>query len=52
MPKYKVYYEGWYIIEADTIDEAMETSMDDFDTEYAEYENTDAELWRYDDAAD
>lgn len=44
MPKYRVSFNGWYIIEADSIDEAVETSMDDFDVEYAEYENTDAEI--------
>ena len=48
MPKYKVSYSGFYIIEADTIDEAIETSRDDFDVEYEEYENEDAVLWRED----
>lgn len=42
MPKYKVYYEGWYIIEADTIDEAIETDRDDAEVEFEEWENTDA----------
>lgn len=42
MAKYKVYYSGWYIIEADTIDEAIETDRDD--CIYEEWENTDAVL--------
>ena len=37
--KYKVVYTGWYIIEADSIDEAMGTSRDDFEVEYEEWEN-------------
>ena len=44
MQKYRVYFEGWYIIEADTEDEALGTSMEDFGVEYAEYENTDVEI--------
>lgn len=43
MAKYRVSFSGWYVIEADTEEEALETSVDDFDVEYAEYENTDAE---------
>ena len=42
MAKYKVYYSGWYIIEADNIDEAMETDRDDAEVEYEEWENEDA----------
>lgn len=45
MNKYKVYYEGYYIVEADTIDEAIETSRDDYEAEYEEWENTDAVLF-------
>ena len=43
MAKYRVSFTGWYVIEADTEDEAMGTSFEDFGVEYAEYENTDAE---------
>ena len=43
MAKYKVYYEGWYIIEADSIEEALETDRDDAEVEYEEWENTEAE---------
>lgn len=42
MAKYKVYYSGWYIIEADTIDEALETDRDDAGVEYEEWENEEA----------
>lgn len=44
MPKYKVYYCGWYLIEADTIDEAVETDRDDAEVVYEEWENFDAVL--------
>ncbi len=44
MALYKVHYEGFYLIEADTIDEAMETSRDDYEVEFEEWENTDAEM--------
>ena len=37
MNRYKVFYEGYYIVEAD------ETSRDDGEVEYEEWENTDAE---------
>lgn len=43
--RYKVYYEGFYIIEADSIDEAMETNRDDVDVEYEEWENVAAGVW-------
>lgn len=43
MAKYKVYYEGWYIIEADSIEEALETDREDAEVEYEEWENTEAE---------
>jgi hypothetical protein len=42
MNGYKVFYEGYYIVEADTIDEALETSRDDAEVEYEEWSNTDA----------
>ena len=45
MNKYKVFYEGYYIIEADTIDEALETSRDDYGVEFEEWENTDVEVF-------
>lgn len=37
--KYKVFYSGWYIVEADSIDEALETSRDDYEVEYEEWSN-------------
>lgn len=43
MSRYKVFYKGYYIIEADTIDEALETSRDDYEVEYEEWDNIDAE---------
>lgn len=39
MPKFQVFFKGWYIIEEDTMDAAIGTSMEDFGVEYAEYEN-------------
>ena len=44
--KYKVYYEGYYLIEADSMEDALETSRDDY-TEYEEWENTRAEKVPY-----
>lgn len=41
--KYKVAYTGFYIIEADSITEAMRTDRDD--GEYEEYENTGVSPW-------
>lgn len=40
MATYKVFYSGWYIIEADDINEAVDSCRDD--GEYEEWENTDA----------
>ena len=40
MAVYKVFYRGFYIIEADSIDEALETERDD--AKYEEWENEDA----------
>ena len=40
MAVYKVYYRGFYIIESDSIDEALETERDD--AKYEEWENEDA----------
>ena len=45
--KVKVYYEGFYIIEADSLDEALETSRDDAEVEFEEWSNTEADEWRY-----
>lgn len=47
MARYKVYYSGWYIIEADTVDEAIETDRDDAEVEYEEWENNDAILYDF-----
>lgn len=41
MAKYRVSYSGWYIVEADSVDEALDSDRDD--SEYEEWENTDAE---------
>lgn len=43
MNRYKVFYEGYYIVEAETIDEALETSRDDEEVELEEWVNTEAE---------
>lgn len=43
--RYKVLYNGYYIIEADSADEALETDRDDADVEFEEWENTDAEMF-------
>lgn len=40
MPKYKVSYTGFYVIEADTLREALESDRDDVEVEYEEYENS------------
>lgn len=40
MPKYKVHYSGWYIVEADNVDEAVLT--DRADAVYDTWENEDA----------
>lgn len=45
--KVKVYYEGYYIIEAESLDDAMETDRDDAEVEFEEWENTEAEEWRH-----
>ena len=42
MTKYKVFYTGWFVVEAETIDEAVEIDRDDCEVEYEEWENTDA----------
>lgn len=49
MMLYRVYYSGSYVIQADSVDEALETSREDYEVEYDEWENTDAELWRVND---
>lgn len=45
--KVKVYYEGFYIIEADSFEEALGTSRDDTEVEYEEWKNTEADEWRF-----
>lgn len=42
MALYKVHYEGFYLIEAETIDEAMETTREDYESQYEEWQNTKA----------
>lgn len=44
--KVKVYYEGYYIVEADSLEEALETNRDDAEVECEEWENTEADKWR------
>lgn len=44
MALYKVKYQGYYLIEADSIDEALETCRADFEVEFEEWENIDAEM--------
>lgn len=44
--KVKVYYEGFYIIEADSLEAALETSRDDEEVEFEEWGNTEADEWR------
>ncbi len=43
MPIYKVYYRGYYYVEADSADEALETNRDDGDVRFEEWENYGAE---------
>lgn len=43
--RYKVLYSGYYIIDADSADEALETNRDDAEVEFEEWENTDAEMF-------
>ena len=45
--KVKVYYEGFYIIEADSLEAAMESSRDDAEVEFEQWSNTGADKWRY-----
>lgn len=45
--KVKVYYEGFYIIEAESLEAAMETDRDDAEVEFEEWSNTEADEWRY-----
>lgn len=47
MMKVNVYYEGYYIIEAESLDEALETDRDDAEVEFEEWENTWADEWRF-----
>lgn len=41
--KYKVKYSGFYYIEADNKEEALESDRDDADVVYEEWENNSAE---------
>ena len=44
--KYKVYYSGWYIVEADSLHDAIyETDRDDAEVVFEEWENLGAEEW-------
>ena len=43
----KVYYEGFYIIEAESLEAALETSRDDAEVEFEEWDNTEADEWRH-----
>ena len=45
--KVKVYYEGYYIIKAESLDEALETDRDDAEVEFEEWEDTGADEWRF-----
>lgn len=45
MALYKVHYKGVYFVEADSIDEAMETDREDYEVKWECWENTDAERW-------
>lgn len=44
--KYKVFYSGWYIIEADSADDAITTDRDDAESESEEWENHSVEELR------
>lgn len=43
MARYKVRYEGFYLIDADSADDAMETNREDC-LDYEEWENVSAEM--------
>lgn len=43
--KVMVYYDGYYIIEAESIKQALETTREDAEVEYEEWENTAAHEW-------
>jgi len=42
---YRVFYKGYYLIEADSEAEAIVTARDDIEVEYEEWENERAELF-------
>ena len=44
--KYKVYYEGWHVIEADSVAEVENTSREDYEFEDEEWVNVGVETWR------
>lgn len=39
---FKVSYSGYYIVEADSEEEALETVRDDYEVQYDEWENDSA----------
>lgn len=41
--EFKVYYKGFYIVEAESLGEALNTSRDDAEVEYEEWQNVQAE---------
>ena len=43
MARYKVFYKGYFIIDADDVDEAMNADIDDYGVSSAEWENLYAE---------
>lgn len=43
MAQYKVFYKGYYIVEADDVDDAMNTDRDDYGVDFEEWENIYAE---------
>ena len=43
MAQYKVFYKGYYIVEADDVDDAMNTDRDDCGLDFEERENLYAE---------
>ena len=43
MAQYKVFYKGYYIVEADDVDDVMNTDRDDYGVDFGEWENLFAE---------
>lgn len=42
---YRVYYEGFYIIEAESVEDALQSDKDDAEVQYEEWENTKAQMF-------